>query len=140
MATLINQNLRIKAVPAVDLTATGMTSTVTVDTNAVGVGAALFLAADGNYDEADADSAATMPCTAIAIETGTGSKLVLLNGFIRNDAWNWTVGAPLYVSDTQGTFTETAPAGAGDQVQVIGVAKTADVIHFNPSLSVVAVA
>ena len=122
------------ATPASDLTGAGLIETVTVDTNATGVGAALYLAADGHYDEADADSSATMPCTALALETGTGSKRVLIMGMIRNDAWNWTPGGKVYVSTTTGALTQTAPSGTGDQVQVVGVAISADVIRFTPSL------
>ena len=126
-------------IPSVDLTGSGFSGPVTVDTNGVGIGAGLFMAADGHYDEADADAAASMPCTAIALETGTGAKTVLFSGFIRNDAWNWTPGGVLYVSNTQGTFTQTAPVGTGDVVQVIGKAESSDVIHFCPSLSMVVV-
>lgn len=128
-------SLTLTPIPGVDLTASGITGSVTVDTNAVGIGAALFLAADGRYDEADADAAATMPCTAVALETSTGTKSVLFHGFIRNDAWNWTPGGTVYVSTTQGTFTQTAPSGSGDQIQAVGVAQSADVIYFNPSMN-----
>lgn len=131
---------RVAPIPSADLTGSGLYGVVTVDTNAVGIGAALFLAADGNYDEADAGAAATMPCTAVALETSTGSKQVLFNGFIRNDAWTWTPGGNVYVSTTQGTFTQTAPSTTGEQVQIVGVAQSADVIYFNPSLSIVEVA
>ena len=132
--------LTVAPIPGTDLTASGLKGSVTVDTNAVGVGAALYLASDGNYDEADADAASTMPCTAVALETGTGTKTVLFNGFIRDDSWAWTPGGNIYVSTTQGTFTQTAPSGSGDQVQVVGIAQSADVIYFNPSLDVFEVA
>lgn len=133
--TVPGVSMRLAPTPGTDLTASGLTGSVTVDTNAVGIGAALFLAADGRYDEADADAAATMPCTAVALETSTGTKSVLFHGFIRNDAWNWTPGGTVYVSTTQGTFTQTAPSGSGDQIQAVGVAQSADVIYFNPSMN-----
>lgn len=131
--------IEIDPTPASDLTASGITAIVTVDTNSVGVGSALVLAADGHYDEADADSATTMPCTAIALQTSTGSKTVLLKGFVRNDAWNWTPGSALYVSATVGTFTHTAPTTSGQQVQKIGYAYTADIIWFDPDLLIIEV-
>lgn len=112
----------------------GITTTATVDTNSTGFGAALVLGSDGNYDEADADAAATMPCTALATETGTGSRKVLLLGFIREDDWAWTPGGAVYASTTAGGLTQTAPSGSGDQVQPIGVAYTADILFFCPSL------
>lgn len=131
--------MAITTSPGADTTAYGITGTVTVDTNSVGFGSALVLAADGHYDEADADSATTMPCTAIAISTGTGSKAVLFEGFVRNDAWAWTAGSPLYVSATVGTFTHTAPSTSGQQVQKIGYAYTADIIYFKPDMLVIEV-
>lgn len=136
MKSLLGQNLRLtKALPT-DLSYSGDTTTVTVDTNAVGIGAALVMASDGNFDEADADSATTMPCTALALETGVGSKLVLLSGYVRNDTWSWTVGGILYVSTTQGTMTQTAPSGTGDQIQPVGIAVASNIVYFFPSLSV----
>ncbi len=118
--------------PSTDLTGTGSIVSATIDTNATGFGAALYMAADGNFDEADADSASTMPCRALALESGIGSKAVLLRGFIRNDAWNWTPGSDVYVSTTTGALTQTAPSGSGDQVQKIGFAWSADIIYFQP--------
>lgn len=127
--------------PAADLTATGIKSDITVDANATGIGAALYMATDGHFEEADADTAATMPCLAVALATGTGTKTVLLQGFIRNDAWSWTsIGQPVYVSTTAGAFTQTAPSGTGDQVQVVGVAISADIIYFRPDLTLIEVA
>ena len=132
--------IELTPAPSSDDTGSGLMSSVTVDTNSVGVGAALFMAADGNFDEADADAAATMPCMVLALETGTGTKKVLHHGYIRNDDWAWTPGALLYVSDTAGTLTATAPAGSGDQVQVVGYATHADRIFFSPDLSTAEVA
>ena len=118
-----------------DHTTCGMTATMTVDTNSVGVGCTLYMASDGNFDEADADSAATMPCTALATVTGTGSLEVLLMGFMRDDSWSWTVGGILYVSTTAGGLTQTAPVGTGDQVQVVGYATHADRIYFQSNIA-----
>ncbi len=118
--------------PTANLTACGLIKTVTVDTNGVGVGAALCLSADGHFDEADADDPATLPCEAIALETGTGSKKVLLWGYIKNTSWSFTVGGALYVSGTQGTLTQTAPA-SNKYTHVRGVAVAADTIKFAPS-------
>jgi hypothetical protein len=133
------KNIVMTPSPSSDDTACGDIATFTVDTNSVGVGAALYMASDGNFDEADADATTTMPCVALALETGTGSKKVLLRGFIRNDDWNWNVGTTsgiIYVSTTQGTLTQTAPAGTGDQVQIVGFATHADRMFFNPNYAI----
>lgn len=116
-----------------DLTASGVTASVTVDTNATGVGAALTLASDGNYDEADATDT-TLPCKALALETSTGTKKILLSGYIRNDAWAWTVGGLIYLSETTGAMTQTAPTTSGSIVQILGYATHADRMYFNPQL------
>ncbi|MCK5659515.1 MAG: hypothetical protein KAH96_06540 [Alphaproteobacteria bacterium] len=119
--------------PSVDHTGNGTIGYVTVDVNAYGIGAALYIAADGHYEEADADAAATMPCVAIALEAGTGTKKVLFFGVMRNDTWTFTPGGAVYVSTTAGTFSTTAPTGTGKQVQKAGTAITADILLFNPS-------
>jgi len=126
------QKVKLDDTPGTDLTANGFAVTMTVDANATGVGAALHMDTDGNWIEADASATTTMPCTALALETGTGSKDVLLQGFIRNDAWTWTVGGEIFVSTTTGALTQTGPSGSGDQVQIVGLATHADRIFFNP--------
>ena len=119
--------------PASDNTGSGISILATVDANATGIGALLVLSSDGNWDEADADAEATVGQLALAIESGTGTKQVLLYGAHRNDAWNWTPGAQLFVSTTTGAITATQPSGSGDFVQVVGWALTADIILFSPS-------
>lgn len=124
--------------PTADVTGMGIIRTLTVDTNAEGIGAPLFMAADGHLDTADADAVASMPCVALALETSTGAKKVLLWGTIRNDAWNWTIGpgelSLIYVSTTVGTLTQTKPTGVDDVVQPVGWAISADEIMFMPSM------
>lgn len=125
------------ATPAANQTANAITATKTVDTNSTGFGALLLLASDGNYDEADASAASTMPCTALALETGTGSKLICKQGYVRNDSWSWTPGGLLYVDTTTGALTQTAPSGTGEVVQIVGNAETATVIYFNPEYTTI---
>ncbi len=126
--------------PGSDLGYSGDITTLTVDSNATGIGAALYMAGDGNLDEADADAAATMPVRCLAVETSTGSKKVLLRGFIRDDSWTWTPGGTIFASTTLGGMTQTAPSGSGDQVQVLGFATHADRMFFNPSGDIIEVA
>ena len=104
-----------------DLKYSGIAFADTVDSNDYGVGTPLYCAADGNYEPCDANVSATMPCRCLALETGTGSKLLLLKGFVRDDTWSWpSVGQNIYVSGTIGTLTQTAPSSSGDVVQVVG--------------------
>lgn len=126
--------------PSVDHTGNGTIGYVTVDVNAYGIASALHMDTDGHYIEADADAATTMPCTALALETGTGAKKVLLKGYMRDDTWDFTVGANVYVSTTAGTLSTTAPTGTGKQVQIVGIAVSADVVLFNPSPDIIELA
>lgn len=127
--------------PNVNLTANGEKKTVTVDSNATGIGALLYQSADGNYDESDASAAATMPVSALALETGTGSKSVLTHGYFRDDTFSWTPGSTLYADITTGAITDTYGGfGTGDQVQIIGRAESVTVIFFDPDPNLIELA
>ena len=82
-----------------------------------------------------------MPCRALALEAGTGSRAVLLFGVMRNDGWTWVnEGADLYVSTTTGGLTETRPTGSGDQIQRVAWVVDVDHLMFNPSPNVAGLA
>ncbi len=123
--------LEIDPTPDADHTVRGLTSEMTVDTNSVGFGAALALAADGHFDEADATDD-TLLCKALAGESGTGTKTVLHLGFARDDSWTWTPGGLIYLSTTIGALTQTAPIATGEIVQILGYATHADRMFFRP--------
>jgi hypothetical protein len=123
--------------PASDLNANGIIISATVDTNSTGVGALLFLNTDGHWDEARANAATTVGQLGLAMESGTGTKKILLYGIFRKDAWSWSVGhqnGALYVSGaTAGAMVQTAPSTNGYQIQKCGYALSADVVMFAPS-------
>ena len=119
--------------PASDHTATGDVITDSVDQNTYGLMGLLVLSSDGNWDDADASAEATVGKLALALESGTGTKKILLRGIARDDTWNFTPGKQLFISITAGTITETAPSTSGEFIQVVGYAKTADIIFFEPS-------
>ena len=132
-------NLSLKMEPTSDDTTSGIYVTMQVDTNSTGVGCPLYLAADGNWDEADASAIATAPATGLAMETGTGAgKKVLLFGIMRNDGWAFTIGpgelSLVFLSPTIGTLTQTVPSGANEVIQAVGFALSDDVLFFNPTL------
>ena len=62
---------------------------------------------------------------------------ILLQGFVRDSSWSWTAGSTLYLSETSGVMTHTAPTTDGAFVQVVGVALSADVVYINPSMDVI---
>ena len=88
-----------------------------------------------------ADASAVGTARAIGIapaaisDTATGT--VLLQGFIRDDSWNWTTGGVLYNSETAGDLTQTAPTTDGAFVQVVGIALSPDVAYISPSLDII---
>lgn len=113
---------------------------VTVSENSYGFGAALRFNISGECVECDKDSASTMPCSVVALESGTGTKKVLYRGKVKSSSWNFTsVGQSVYVGDSGG-FTSTRPSASGDQVQVAGIARASGELIFNPSYVVVEIA
>lgn len=95
------------------------------------VGQCLYLAS-GGWTIAKADSATTIPAKGLCVETGTGNRKVLLRGIVRNSGWSFTKGQKIYVSAaTAGAITATAPNSTGNQVQIIGVALSADTVFFD---------
>ena len=68
-------------------------------------------------------------------QDASGSFLV--KGIIRDDSWNWTVGDELYVSTLSGEITGSnyAPSASGEIARIIGYAKNATHIWFDPEKS-----
>jgi len=129
--------------PTTDHTATGLTAQMLAGGPIGAFETVCIHTTTGEVVISDADAIATMPVIGIApaaiSDTDTGT--ILLQGFIRDDTWNWTLGGILYADNTTaGGMTQTAPSGTGDFVQAVGVALSADVVYFNPSLTLVEVA
>ena len=138
------QELRLDATPDADHTATGLT-TNTINAGAtIAIGDLCYLGSGGKWLLADADAEATakgMLGISAEASTDTNPMITALAGsFVRDDTYNWTVGAVLYVGLTAGALTETAPSATGDIVRVAGYAVSADVVYFNPGSSWVEVA
>lgn len=113
----------------------GNTATMLVYSNSKGMFAPLVWTVNG-FAEACANNTSTMPCDALALEEGAGSKKVLLTGFVRNNAWSFVKG-PVYVSATSGELTQTAPSADNDNVQIVGYAYNTNVLKFTPDLTTV---
>jgi len=94
---------------------------------------------DVEWKLAKADAFATAKATRIALETKANGEtcLMLVKGYIRNDsAFDFGAARVFLNDDTAGTCDDTAPAESGDQIQVVGTAKSADILFFNPSQDV----
>ncbi len=104
---------------------------------------AVYVNSDGKAALADADSAATMPVLTIAaagILAEASGEFYQITDEITNPAWSWTVGGFIYASGTAGELTQTAPAGSGDQVQIVGFATAATKMVLYPQLVMVEMA
>ena len=88
----------------------------------------------GLWVKADADSV-TSPVIAIVVKgvpNGQPVKL-LLTGVIGDNSWSWTVGGALYLSNTAGGLTQTAPVTGSHQK--VGYALSSTLIYFNPGFN-----
>jgi len=120
---------------SVNLTWQGNQKTLTAGAGTVW-GNVCMMQSDGKMDPADASAVATANgllafATATLADTETG-KYILNNTEIRDDSWSWTPGLPLFLSETTGALTQTAPVLSGAVVRVLGHAITATTIWWNP--------
>lgn len=87
----------------------------------------------GEWLIADADAAGKWPARGIACNAaGDGqAATVMVLGVMRFDTWAFTEGQSLYLSDTAGLVSGTAPVGSGDCVQIVGFALSDDEAFLN---------
>lgn len=134
----LNGDVQIDGTPNTDDTWNGRS------TNTFNAGAtiaqfeAVYMSSSSTWLLTDADAVTTAGSVVIALaaEAGTNTnplRVILPGTFVRNDAWNWTPGATLYLGLTPGEITATAPSATDDVVRICGRAVTADVIWWNPS-------
>jgi hypothetical protein len=97
-----------------------------------------FKPADSKWWQTDANASATcdgrlrMATEAVA---ANANFVGLIRGYIRDDSrFNFTINAKQFVSAAAtGAIVETAPAGSGDRMRVVGFGVTADILELNPS-------
>jgi hypothetical protein len=102
-----------------------------------------YLKSDGKMWKADA-SADTTCNSKLVLATASISANAAGNfleyGYFRDDTWAWTVGGLIYVSETAGALTQTAPTTSTSIVRRVGYAYSADIIFFNPDGTFIEVA
>ncbi|QDP63121.1 MAG: hypothetical protein GOVbin2277_48 [Prokaryotic dsDNA virus sp.] len=109
----------------------------TEDSNdTLAAGRLMYLASDGNWKYADADTeAATNSLIGIALGDAVTAG-ILLKGFFKLNNYiegSFAVGAPCYVSEAASEIDFARPTTAGDFVRVVGFGTaTTNVIYFNP--------
>ncbi len=98
----------------------------------------VYISGNRTVAPASADSATpNLPCIGIALNSAAGAAVdveILIHGVVTNDSWSWTANDKIYLSETAGALTTTAPSDVGDYVQLVAVAITDDTILVNPSL------
>lgn len=133
------KELNLLAAPSADAVS-GIKITLTAHEN-VALGDVCFINSDGEAAIADADAIATssvlVMATASITANNSGVFIVLGTAHLHTLAPGWTVGGLIYLSltgTTGNTLTQSAPTGANDVIQILGVALAADIILFKPSL------
>lgn len=127
-------NINYGSILTADSTYRGEIMTVVVSDASTVFGSVLYCAGDFQYARADADSTSNSPAFVMALETGTGSKKVLLRGQICKTSWSWS-SDKLWLSTTTGGMTQVVPQGTGDQVQPLAWALSANTIFFAGSIT-----
>lgn len=102
------------------------------------VGDLVYLDSSGKWQKTDANTLALYNgFLAIALEikaNGAALKVALPGSFVYSTAFpTLTIGAPVYMSETAGQITQTAPTTTDSATRVIGWAVHADKIWFQPS-------
>jgi len=144
IARFTTNGILLDSTPDADHTASGPKISMTAG-ETINFGDFVYQNADGEVYLCDATDATKMPAIGMALETkgdGDAVEMFIGNGVVRDDTWAWTVGADIYLTitgTTGNTLSETAPIGAGEQVQKIGVATHADRILVNISLDLVTI-
>lgn len=116
--------------PSADHSAQGIKTFQTAGEN-LAFGEVCYVKNDGKLWKADANSG-LLPGLYLALEPITADTVgqFLMYGLIRDDSWAWPVGEVLYVDDTAGAITHTAPGTP----QPVGVALSATIIDFRPQI------
>jgi hypothetical protein len=87
---------------------------------------------NGGWTTTDADiEAKSTGMLAIALGSNATAGM-LLQGFFYKASHGFTIGLPLYISNTAGAFSTTRPTGTNDYVRIIGYATSASYIYFDP--------
>ena len=107
----------------------------------VSAGDAVYINSSGKVAQANAQvGSVTDPAIGIATNAGASDGddvYVLTHGIWRMDAEAFTAGDPVYVGESAGALTPTAPSTDGDYVQRIGIAVSDDCVLVMPSIDVI---
>ena len=140
LVTYVDTTKILNASPSIDVTGNGIIIVMNSST-AITVMDAVYISG-GSIAQADADASISMPAIGLALGAAAGGDIdvsVLIHGVVRNDSWTWANSLPIYVSITAGELTQVPPSGTGDQVQIMGMPITADIMLVNPNYTLVSI-
>lgn len=89
----------------------------------------------GHMQKASSNGAGTYPALALCLETinSASSGLFLKRGHYYHSSHGLTIGNLLWLSDTAGDYTDTAPSTSNYIAQILGSVTSANKIEFDPS-------
>lgn len=134
----LNGDIQIDATPNTDDTWNGKSTNTFNAAGTIAQFDCVYLTSSSTWGLTDADAIGTAGNVLVMMagEAGTDTnplRVIEPGSWVRNDAWNWTVGGVLYLDTaTPGGMTQTVPSGTDDVVKILGYAVSADVIYFNP--------
>jgi hypothetical protein len=110
----------------------------------VNIGDAVYVASDGDIEQADANGAASVRAAGILVALASSDPsdtagasgdrgTVLLEGLCYGFS-GMTPGALQYISATAGALTETAPTGSGTWTFAVGRALSATILLVSPGI------
>ncbi len=139
MRPLVNADLPTLIVPTVDGTVTGpSTAAFNCGYTSSAVGDLVYLDSSATWQKCDANTLALyngMLGIAMEVKAAAAALLVALPGsMVYATAFpTLTIGSPIYMSETPGAVTQTAPVTADSATRVVGWAVHADKVFFMPS-------
>ena len=101
--------------------------------NTFAAGSVGFISSAGTVTLADASAEATasnMLVIATASISGGASGIFALSGLVTATSHGYTLGVPLFLSETAGALTTTAPTTTAAIVRVVGYAVDANTIYL----------
>ncbi|KKM16529.1 hypothetical protein LCGC14_1684950 [marine sediment metagenome] len=134
---LVENSLKLDDTLSGDATWSGITVSGTSGVTTLAVGDLCYLDDDGKWKLVDANLSdgydKQLGICVLAAADGVATE-ILVYGKVRSAAFPaFTVGSPLYMSETAGDMTHTAPTTTDSATRIIGFAITAEDLLFNPS-------
>ena len=96
-----------------------------------------YMNTNGFMALANANSAATATAFLVmapgSVANAASFAAIMPGTMVGHSAWNWTVGAPIYMKSSAGGMTQTRPSAASAIVRIVGYAgRNSNVMFFNP--------